>query len=254
MPSAHSRRPAGQRWDAVDLAIEHVDGVGALMDHHAPWAVAKTAPSTTRGQENATLPPAHVSPRRASCHSNSPPPSSAGRSRHEIIARIDEHGFEAVDELVGEPQHSQPRLPRDRHRPYLVGDLETAAALERLLGEEHGDPAAAAAPAGVRRATAIWRTFRRSRSSHAAGPRPLADRPSPPCLQPREHGRASRRRLTAAAADSRVKSSNAIDHAGDRHRHERDGEHRGVDVASADAFDDDGCRSVLIGVSFVRRL
>jgi len=34
----------GQRRDAVDLAIQHVDGVGALMDHHAAWSVAHPAP------------------------------------------------------------------------------------------------------------------------------------------------------------------------------------------------------------------
>jgi len=44
--SPHPLPPARcrlKRWNTVDLAIEQIDGMGALVDHHAPRPIAKPA-------------------------------------------------------------------------------------------------------------------------------------------------------------------------------------------------------------------
>jgi len=128
-----------QRRNAVDLAVEQVDGVRALMDHHAPRSVAKPAAldHPWPGEHHAASIPGLAQPRLLPLQLTAS--LQRRRPRHEVVARIDEHRLQAVEELVGHPQHNEACLAGDRHAD-LVVDLHAATALEPLFGDEDGDP------------------------------------------------------------------------------------------------------------------
>jgi len=128
-----------KRRHAVDLAVEQVDGMGTLVDHHAPGSVAEPASldHPWPGEHHAAAVPGLAQPRFLPLQFT----TSVQRRRplSTIVARIDEHGLHPVEELVGHPQQDQAGLAGYRH-PDLVVDLHAATALEPFLGDEHGDP------------------------------------------------------------------------------------------------------------------
>ena len=130
-----------QRRDTVDITVERIDEMGDLVHHHAPRAVTQPAtidharPGEHEAASRPGFPHASLLPLQFA------PTIQHRGPGHQVVARIDEHRPEPVKPLAAEAQRHDARLARDRH-PDLVGDLEPPAALEPLLREEHGDPAA----------------------------------------------------------------------------------------------------------------
>ena len=131
-----------QRGYAVDVAVERVEKVGELVDHHAPRAVAEPAavhhprPRQRHAAPGPRLADPRLLPRELAA------PGEWRRAGHEVVAGIDEQRFQRVEPLAVEAERHDRRLGGDAD-PHLVADHEPPAALEPLLREKHRDPAAA---------------------------------------------------------------------------------------------------------------
>ena len=160
--------------------------MGTLVNHHAPRPVAEPAAlhHPRPREHHAAAVPRLAQPRL-------PPlqlPSALQRRRSlpEIVARVDEHRLQPVEELVGHPEHDQPGLSCDRHT-HLVVDVHAAAALEALLREKHRHPRPEPLPLLFCEPLQL---------PHVVGedliprrrPRPLPDHATSSGPQPAEHG------------------------------------------------------------------
>jgi len=179
------RRRRLQRRHAVDVAVEHVDGVRAFVDDDTPRPVPQPSPlhHPRPGEHHAAPLPGLAESRLAPFEL-----AAAGQRRgagHDVVARVDEHRREPVEVLLRHAEHHDARLARDRH-PHLVVDPLPAAALEPLLRDEHGHPRPQPPPFVVVEPGGLLHVAAED-VVPLRGPGTGADRPAASGSQPAEH-------------------------------------------------------------------